>query len=401
MSDATLTPSPTEDLARPLLLDTATRWSDTPGSTRGYVLAKRRWIQRSGGWRHAIAAPGVRKDDGLDIGGMALPGLGGHRVPWRRRAAARLMRELQPDVIEAADPYGLAWSTLDAAQSLGVPAVAFCHAELAPLYPGSAGSGGKLTTVARRALEPYLRRTLREFDLVLAPTASFVEALRGIGVSRAELQPLGFDASVFHPRAADSGLRKRLALPERARLLLCAAQSATEKHLDLLVDVIERLGAPYALLVVGATSLWPRRAHPCVRMLPWETNDEALARLLSSIDAFVQAGGGPGTGRMALQAMGCGKPVFVGARDEGRERVAGGAGMRVEADDPACWAEAIAAMFADGPERSGRLALARSLDYRWENVFPALMRRYEDLTDAKVASDAGATVPSVAWRGSI
>jgi alpha-1,6-mannosyltransferase len=43
------------------------------------------------------------------------------------------LQSLQPHLIEAGDPYRLAWAVLDAADGLGIPAVAFCHSNLALL----------------------------------------------------------------------------------------------------------------------------------------------------------------------------------------------------------------------------------------------------------------------------
>jgi alpha-1,6-mannosyltransferase len=98
------------------LVDTTMFWSSHGGGVRRYLLAKRAQLTREGHWRHTLVAPGAQGDGMVDCGGVPLPFSGGYRVPWRRAAAARLIASQRPDVIEAGDPYRLAWAAIDAAR---------------------------------------------------------------------------------------------------------------------------------------------------------------------------------------------------------------------------------------------------------------------------------------------
>jgi alpha-1,6-mannosyltransferase len=114
-------------------------------------------------------APGVQGPDHLDCGGLVLPATGGFRVVTRRRQPAALIEQARPDIIEAADPYLLGWSVLDAASRLRVPAVAFCHSNLpamaARLADGAQSWRGRW---AARWTSRYLVRLYQGYDLVLA-----------------------------------------------------------------------------------------------------------------------------------------------------------------------------------------------------------------------------------------
>src|SRR5436190_12410179 len=106
-------------MSEPLhLVDTTMFWSPTGGGVRRYLQTKHDWLARQPRWRHSIAVPRV---DDTEVGAatlpsIALPGGAGYRLPLRRAAIARVLSRLMPDLIEAGDPYRVAWGARDAAQ---------------------------------------------------------------------------------------------------------------------------------------------------------------------------------------------------------------------------------------------------------------------------------------------
>src|SRR4029079_10868932 len=110
-------------------------WSPTGGGVRRYLQTKHDWLARQPRWRHSIAVPHVAGSDAgaATLPSIALPGSGGYRLPLRRSAIARVLEGLAPDLIEAGDPYRVAWGARDAAQQLGIPAVAYCHSNIAAM----------------------------------------------------------------------------------------------------------------------------------------------------------------------------------------------------------------------------------------------------------------------------
>ena len=368
----------------PHLVDCTMFWSPSVGGVRRYLESKRDWLAAHPGWRHTIVAPGVAGDGFVDSGGWPLPLSDGYRLPLLRRRAALKIAAQAPDLIEVGDPYRLAWAALDAGQRLGVPALAFCHsnvAAMAALLAGAAGSPARLARLARRAAGAYLARVYRHFDRVLAPSASMAAELRALGLPRVEHQPLGVDTRLFHPTRHDFTLRSTLGLPRDARLLLYAGRFATEKHLATLVEAVRRLGPPYVLLALGCGPLPPQGER--VLILPHETRVERLARLFASVDVFVHAGDQETFGLAALEAMACGTPVVVRAAAGLGELVADGAGTGVASAEPAAWAEAIAATFTADRGHAAAAVRARAEAFDWQRVMPAMLERYRRLTGAR------------------
>ena len=146
------------------VVDATMFWSPTGGGVRRYLLAKHDWLARRPGWRHTLAVPGGT--GAAVLPSVPLPGSGGYRVPLRRGAVARVLESLRPDLIEAGDPYRVAWGALDAARACRVPAVATCHSNLEAMARLAAGT--RLGGIAARAARRYARHLYRRFDLVLA-----------------------------------------------------------------------------------------------------------------------------------------------------------------------------------------------------------------------------------------
>jgi alpha-1,6-mannosyltransferase len=368
------------------VVDTTMFWSATGGGVRRYLLTKHEWLARRAGWRHTIAVPGGDAGPGRAVlPSLPLPGSGGYRLPLRRRAIARVLRDLRPELIEAGDPYRVAWGALDAARALAIPAVATCHSNLEAMarLAGGARLGSRLARLARR----YLRHLYARFDLVLAPSRSMRNHLLEWGVERVVLQPLGVDGTTFHPGRAQPDWRAALGLPADARVLVYAGRFAAEKHLDVLADAVDRLGPPHVLLAIGAGPMPP--AGERVRVLPFIADPARLASILAGASAFVHAGDQETFGLSALEAMACGTPVVVRKAEGLAELAEGGAGVAVERGDGAAFAEAIAALLAGDREEQRRAARARAEASDWDRVLPGLLEHYRRL----LGREATATAP--------
>jgi alpha-1,6-mannosyltransferase len=368
------------------VVDATMFWSATGGGVRRYLLTKHEWLARQAGWRHTIAVPGGDAAPGRAVlPSLPLPGSGGYRLPLRRGAIARVLRDLRPELIEAGDPYRVAWGALDAARALAIPAVATCHSNLEAMarLAGGARLGSRLARLARR----YLRHLYARFDLVLAPSRSMRNHLLEWGVERVVLQPLGVDGTTFHPGRAQPDWRAALGLPADARVLVYAGRFAAEKHLDVLADAVDRLGPPHVLLAIGAGPMPP--AGERVRVLPFIADPARLASILAGASAFVHAGDQETFGLSALEAMACGTPVVVRKAEGLAELAEGDAGVAVERGDGAAFAEAIAALLAGDREEQRRAARARAEASDWDRVLPGLLEHYRRL----LGREATATAP--------
>lgn len=357
------------------VVDATMFWSATSGGVRRYLRAKGQWMAHHEAWRHTIAAPSTSDPSVQRLPGMALPGSGGYRLPWQRAALTDRLAGLSPDLIEAGDPYRLAWAALDAGQRCHVPVVAFCHSNIERLAATLAGP--RLARVAAGAARRYAGHLYREFDLVFAPSEAMREHLLDWGVPKVVHQPLGVDTEVFHPSRADPAWRASLNLPEGTRLLVYAGRFAPEKNLDVLAAAVDRLGPRHVLLALGAGPTPPRGDRVIVR--PFIGDSTQLATVLASADAFVHAGDQETFGLAALEAMACGTPVVACAAEGLAELVDASVGMPVHACEAEAFAQAISALFTR--DRIGRAMAARrrAEAHDWRQVLPSLAGHYHRL----------------------
>lgn len=369
------------------LIDATMFWSPTGGGVRRYLQTKHEWLATQPRWRHTIAVPRTAgaSANAASLPSWPLPGSGGYRVPLRRRAIARVIAGLAPDLIEAGDPYRVAWGALDAAQTLGVPALAYCHSNLVAMARLAAGA--RLAGSAARVAERYARHLYRRFDLVLAPSRSMAAHLQEWGVERVACQPLGVDTTVFHPAARESAWRERHGFSDATRLLVYAGRFAPEKHLGVIAEAVHRLGAPYALLAVGAGPAAPPAGDRVV-VQPFVASTRELATVLASADAFVHAGDQETFGLSVLEAMACGTPAVLRDAEGLAELADGTAALAVRGAGADDFAAAIATLFAGDRDARARAARVRAEASDWQRVFPGLVEHYLRLLGERATASA-------------
>ncbi|MDB5902309.1 MAG: glycosyltransferase family protein [Betaproteobacteria bacterium] len=359
------------------LADVTMFYAESGGGVRRYIEAKRSWLRTAAACSHTLVVPKARaarpEAHTVALASVPLPFSQGYRVPLGRARAARELIALAPTLIEAGDPYTLAWAALDAGRDLGIPVVAFCHSDLPRLVGTHCGAR------AERFASSYCRRLYTRFDLVLAPSRAMAARLASWGVDGACYQPLGVDLDVFHPDRRSDALRQTLGVAPGTRLLVYAGRFAPEKNLDVLADAMRLLGSRYVCLLVGAGTP-PRGLPGNVRVLGYQRSRVELAELIASCDLFVHPGDQETFGLAALEAMACGVPV-VGADAAGiAELVPARAGVLVMPRDARALAGGIETVF-DGNRVDMAIAAREAAQaYGWTAVLATLMTRYTQLT---------------------
>ncbi len=320
----------------------------------------------------ASASTAVPEPELIGLPSLPVPWNSGFRWPLSTAVATRSLLRLAPTLIEAGDPYQCAWSALQARDRLHNHALIFHHSDLPHLAEERFGS------LARIAAERYLQRLYREFDSVLAPSATMAAGLRALGIERVRQQPLGVDTRLFSPLRRDPGLRARLGIADDTCLLVYAGRFSREKNLGALVQAARRLGPAFHLLLIGAGDV--RDAGSQVSVLSYERSEAALAALLSACDLFVHPGAHETFGLVVLEAMACGLPV-LGVRAGGvGELVDDEVGLLVEGDSTDALCEGLQRLAATDLRRLGKQARMRACRrHDWHCVLPQLLAHYRQL----------------------
>ncbi|HCW89842.1 MAG TPA: glycoside hydrolase [Marinobacter sp.] len=353
------------------------------GGVKTYLNAKRRFIDAHSDITHDLLVPGARSRQEQTVHYVASPPLPfgqGYRFPLRRKVWRDTLLELQPDIIEAGDPYVTAWAALEAGHRLKVPVVGFYHSDVPRLM------GTLFGRWATPLAEAYVRRLYRRFDRVLVPSRYMVEGLRRTGLDNVHLQPLGVDLDTFHPGRRDSGLRDRLGLTGDTRLLVFIGRAGPEKNIGQLLEVARRLGHGYHLLLIG--SHMPTRVPDNVTVLDYMPADEAAGWLASS-DAMLHAGTAETFGLVALEAMASGIPVVASRAGALAEIIPVGCGLLCEPHSSEDMAARVCDLFTSDPLAMGRRARQHvERHYGWAVVMETLLGHYRELTGQWPAAEA-------------
>lgn len=360
------------------LIDTTMMYAPRSGGVKRYLHQKREWlIKRRPDIAHTLVVPGattgLAAPGVVSVAATRLPFGDGYRMPASTTKWETVLRMLEPDIIEAGDMFVPGHAALDAGEVLGVPVVGFCHTDAAALAALHFGDWAEAPAMKHWAA------IFTRFDRVVAPSRHIANRLAEAGVEKVSVQMLGVDTDLFHPDRADAmKLKRRLGLPADAKLLVFAGRPAREKNIESLICAVERLGAPYHLLLVGAG----KDAHYSPRVIPmgYERDPLKLAALIASCDALVHANENEPFGLVVLEALAAGVPVVGPSRGGISELIDDRVGQQATTVDPAGMAEAIEALFAR-EQTPIKIAARRRAEQRhsWDTTFEGLTRIYGEL----------------------
>ena len=364
---------------RPRMIDTTMLYAPRSGGVKRYLLSKKAWLEANRpGIAHSLIVPGTRHQAGTDgivkLHASKLPFGDGYRWPTSVKRWGAWVASMKPSLIEAGDPYTPGQGALEAGQRVGCPVVGFCHSDPAGLAALHFGEW------AKKPVEKRWARLFGQFDRVISPSQFIAQRLIEAGVGNIVVRPLGVEIDTFRPDRGDrSWLLKRLGLGTDARLLCFAGRPAKEKNIDVLIEAVQKLGAPYHLVLVGAGTGMPPEDR--VIALPYERDPKAVARIIASCDAFVHANDKEPFGLIVLEAMACGVPV-VGVNAGGvAETVDSSVGQLSVSADPDDYAQAIEALFERDVEALGLAARVHTVEkFAWNRVFEDLCMLYADVS---------------------
>lgn len=364
---------------RPRLVDTTMLYAPRSGGVKRYILSKKAWIESNRpGVSHSLIVPGARhkaRADGIvQLRATKLPFGDGYRWPSSVKRWSAWVAAMKPSIIEAGDPYTPGQGALEAGQRVGCPVVGFCHSDPAGLAALHFGEW------AKKPVEKRWAKLFSQFDRVVSPSRFIARRLEEAGVDNIVIRPLGVEIDTFRPERRDrQWLLNKLGLGDDARLLCFAGRPAKEKNVDVLIEAVQKLGAPYYLVLVGAGAGMPEEDR--VISMPYESDPKAVAKIIASCDAFVHANDKEPFGLIVLEAMACGRPVVgvnAGGVAETVDETVGQLAVSADADD---YAQAVEALFARDIEAIGRASREKAVSqFAWNRVFEDLCMVYGELT---------------------
>jgi alpha-1,6-mannosyltransferase len=347
-------------------------YAPASGGVRTYLDAKHRRLAGKPGIHHSLLIPGpsLSEENGVyRVPSPALPFGNGYRFPVRLAPWCKVLKDLQPDVIEVGDPYRTAWAALSARRQLDVPVIGFYHSDLPLLVSNRMGNWFTPN------VEAYVSKLYGNFDRVLAPSKVMADKLRRLGIRDVHVQRLGVDLDVFNPARRDPQLRRELGIAEEAHLLIFAGRGSKEKNIPVLLECMKHLGPSYHLLLVGSNM--PANVPANVSVINHFCPIQEVARLMASADALLHAGNQETFGLVILEAMASGIPVVAVDAGAFKELITDEGGLRCPPGDAGAMAETVRQLFAADPAAWGKRARGYTeREFAWDTVVNGLLGHY-------------------------
>ncbi len=144
--------------------------------------------------------------------------------------------------------------------------------------------------------------------------------------------PNGIDLSLFRPRTSD--FRTKYHIDENRFIVLGVAFSwERRKGLDVFLQLAERLGDRYQIVLVGTNDAIDAMLPPSILSVHRTKNQEELAELYSAADVFVNPTREENYPTVNMEAIACGTPVVTFDTGGSAEMLNATCGSVVAVDD--------------------------------------------------------------------
>ncbi len=324
-----------------------------------------------------IAVEHVGESQVIPLRSISLPQAPETRMALPNPLVARHIEEFQPDLIHLFSPAAMAVNGMAVGRHLNLPVIANYQTDL-PGYTEHYGFPLLSGPVSR-----WLRYIHNGCHLTLAPTRTVIQQLRAVGYRRVRHWGRGVNTERFHPRQASASMRRRLLNGRDPASLLCifVGRLATEKRIDLLLDVARLPGVALTIIGDGALreELEARFADTDAYFTGYLIGDE-LAQAYASADVFVFPGEYETFGQVIQEAMASALPVVVVNAGGAPDVIEAGRSGFITEPTRAAYAEAIERLRLDAATRRalGRGARALAEERPWSALMAQLEGYYEE-----------------------
>jgi alpha-1,6-mannosyltransferase len=382
------------------LCDLTQFYSPLSGGVKRYVHEKINYIQTvCPNDEHVLVIPGAKteiieseRSRIYSIHSPLLSRTSRYRALLNLRAVEAALERERPDLIEAGDPYQMAWKAIASGHALRIPVVGFYHSHFPEAYLRSTAKflGETATEIVMDAARRYIRRLYNQCEVTLVPSLRLAKVLEEWGVENVRAVNLGVNTEIFRsdPNDADA-TRNSLGVGPEQILLLYIGRLAREKNTQTLFKSFELLAQRrprhFHLLVIGdgtQRELLRRLETETggVTWIPYCTDSADLARYYRAADLFVHPGTQETFGFVALESQACGTPV-VGIHGSYMDRIIFHEQESwARENTPEALAEAIEKLSADKLRQLGQLASRLAEErYAWPRVFERLFCIYREV----------------------
>ncbi|MHB8839510.1 MAG: glycosyltransferase family 4 protein, partial [Gemmatimonadaceae bacterium] len=225
--------------------------------------------------------------------------------------ARRLLRQLKPDLVHAATPFGVGLAARAAARAEQIPLVSSFHTDFAAY----------LRYYRLQFLDgvawPYLRWFHNGGRRTFVPTRRGAEQLRQHGFDGVRVWGRGVDRARFSPRFRSLALRRALGVRDHDALFVYVGRLAPEKGIGTILEAARSLqlgpGSSIRLAFVGDGPAEERyrASAPDGTIFAGRLLGAALSEFYASADGFVFASSTDTFGNVLLEAMASGLPVIA------------------------------------------------------------------------------------------
>lgn len=303
----------------------------------------------------------------------------------------RKVKQLGIDVIHTHGMATMGLAAARTARTLHLPIVGTLHT-LIPEAVHYIAHRKTTMALSKRIAWGYLRWYFNLCDRVLAPSSVIKEVMEEHKIKNVSVLPSGINTQRFSTSVDGSGIRKKFGL-EQNKIVLYLGRLVKEKNLDLLVRsaliIMEEI--PDCRFIIAGTGPAEEYYKKLVKSAGLEGSfiftsflkDEDVPEYYAACDIFVFPSKFETQGLVALEAMGCGKPVagarFLAIKELVRD---GYNGYLFDPDGPDDCAEKVIRTMRERNKLSVN-ARKTAEEYSAENCARKLLKIYEELVKEK------------------
>jgi alpha-1,6-mannosyltransferase len=378
------------------LCDIAQAYHATSGGIRTYLHEKRRYLSDHTPHHHVLIVPADRDWVEVDgprrtygVAGPRIPGCAPYRLVLRTGAVRRILAHERPDVIELGGVDLTVPAAFAHRRRHGGRVVGFYHTDFPRAYVDTVL--GRRSPRVRRRVRRWATRLARSVygrcDLTITASPAFAAKLRRLGLGPVAYVPLGVDPELFSPLRRDPGFRARLGMADDELALVYAGRLDAEKRIATLIDAFRRIPPQLRsrLVLVGDGPLAgladeAARHDPRIVRLPYQSDRQALSRVLASSDLYVSAAPHETFGLAVVEAQASGLAVAGVRAGAMVERVPETVGLLAPELSAESLAGTIVELATNGFRARGRAARALvAANFSWDATFARWLGAVQDI----------------------